>query len=98
MLPANIFGEIEIQPVALKDLFILKTEKRQRRFPLGLSLLSVGDLDCRVVVRVAFDEPFKTQVDESGRVNQELTRRHVIGVLNRRCDRARTHELQEQNA
>ena len=88
----------QIQPVALKDLFILKTQKRQRRFPLGLAFLPVGDLDSRVAVSVAFNDPLKSQVDERGRVDYELTRRHVIGVLNRRCDRARTHELQEQNA
>jgi hypothetical protein len=83
-----------IQPVALKDFFILKAEKRQRFFPLRFALFPIGNVHRCVAIGVAVDEPLKAEIDESGWIDQEFTGRNSVGVLRGRAGSDRTRHLQ----
>jgi hypothetical protein len=51
-----------------------------RIFPSGLALFAICDADRRVTVFIALNQPFKAEVDQRRRVDQELDGRDGIGI------------------
>jgi len=71
-------------PLLVVFALALQTQQRQRGTPGGLARFSERRSDSSVAVGVALDEPFEAEVDERGRLDDELVigRRlaHVTGA------------------
>ncbi len=66
--------------LVLVDSFALKTQQWQPLLPLGFAVFAVGHLHLCVTIVVAFDEPFKSEVDQSGMVDDKLPRLDFVPI------------------
>ena len=80
----DVHARLGVDPLALEP------QQRQRRLPLARARLPERHLHARVAIGVALDEPLESEVDERGRLDEQLARRHH---LRRRSVRRRRRPL-----
>ena len=78
MLPANMFGDDDVELRAAVDPLALQPQQRQRLLPSRLALLPVRHLDRGVAVVVAVDEPFEAEIDQRRRIDDEFAGGHTV--------------------
>jgi hypothetical protein len=54
------------------DSLVANAEERESFFPSLLTLLTIGNRDCRVAVIVAIDPPFESEREQCRRFGDEL--------------------------
>src|SRR5262245_62716162 len=81
----NAAGEKARRPIleefpSSPDFLISDAQQRQCLLPFVLSLLAISDCDRGIAVVVTLDLPFKPQVQQRWRFNNELSRGDGIGA------------------
>ena len=71
-------GRDQIDPRLGVDALALQPQQRQRGLPRRLALLAEGDVDGRIAIRVALNEPLEAEIDERRRIDHELPRDHAV--------------------
>ena len=82
--------------LVLIDSFALEAQERQPGLPLGLAPLAVRNLHLRIAVVVAFNQPFKAEVDQRGMVDDELAGRDFVPIVRSAGPVANAEQAQKQ--
>ena len=72
MLPANMFGKVSANTFGCVTRSPCSRSSGMPVLPRALAGLAVRDVDLRVAIGIAVDEPLETEIDQRRRIDDEI--------------------------